>query len=362
MRTWIIWVPCVGLVMWLGLFAGIASCLGVDIYSQTRTAGVIFEDDFAADTGFTSTANGLFQTGASEKPSKWDGLKANSGGSIEVVAEGVGGSNCVKLNYDTTLQQPVCSLVKHLTGDVNTGYDELYIRYRLRFADTFRAGDGDGDIPYWKFGRLWQNTHPDGSNWTENRVDSKYIMWLFGNSDASVFQTNLATIWGANTGDNLHLSSAGGERFRTRFSTSSGSPSPKNGHLENVGAGAWDLDWTNSPAEPAGRFKTTPQVWHTIEWRFKLATSYTANDGEQQVWFDGVDQGAYSEGLNQGGASGITGPPTARDGSGMNFLVVFDNLEEWNRDWDQAGVDGAIRINDVVVSTDRIGHTYNVGD
>lgn len=49
-------------------------------------------------------------------------------------------------------------------------------------------------------------------------------------------------------------------------------------------------------------------------------------------------------------------------GSGFNFFSFFDNLNGWNRDWSEPGVDGSIYVNDVVVSRARIGHSYRVGD
>jgi hypothetical protein len=53
--------------------------------------------------------------------------------------------------------------------------------------------------------------------------------------------------------------------------------------------------------------------------------------------------------------------PTARHGSGLNFFTFFDNMAGWNKDWGLADVEGAIYVNDVVISDTRIGHDYSVG-
>jgi hypothetical protein len=48
-------------------------------------------------------------------------------------------------------------------------------------------------------------------------------------------------------------------------------------------------------------------------------------------------------------------------GSGFNLFGFFDNLAGWNDDWSQPDVDGFIFVNDVIVSTERIGDSYAAG-
>ncbi len=80
------------------------------------------------------------------------------------------------------------------------------------------------------------------------------------------------------------------------------------------------------------------------------------------MWWHGVSQGPWARIGANGGAPDLPGIPTARMGSGFNWFSFFDNMAGWNREWDQQGVDGSIWVNDVVVSSRRIGHGYRVGD
>jgi len=40
---------------------------------------------------------------------------------------------------------------------------------------------------------------------------------------------------------------------------------------------------------------------------------------------------------------------------------MFDNMAYWNKNWDDPGVEGGVYVNDLVISTERIGHEYFVG-
>ncbi len=51
--------------------------------------------------------------------------------------------------------------------------------------------------------------------------------------------------------------------------------------------------------------------------------------------------------------------PTTTMGSGYNMLVLFDNMAYWNENWGTTG--NGVFVSDVVVSTERIGHTYTAG-
>lgn len=321
-------------------------------------SGVIFESDFSADAGYRQTNVGLWNGGSNdptEPPTGWDGVKATGNSVIEVVeGAGVDGSNALRLAWDPASSQPTISLGKHLTGDAATGHDELYVRYHVRLPNGFKAGDDGDRIFYWKWGRLWQNTSPGigepGGAWTENRADSGYVVWNFG---GNVPYTDVNAVWSENTGANLADGSAGGERQGVDFFVSGSDQHSAPGYFESL----WDLNTTDRPGFLEDN---TGQSWHTIEYRFRLASSPTADDGEFEMWWDGVSQGQWTGISAEGGAPERTGIPTARMGSGWNFLVLFDNLAGWNEDWNDAGVDGWIDVNDVVISTERIGHTYEV--
>ncbi|MCR8924114.1 hypothetical protein NO559_15120 [Dasania sp. GY-MA-18] len=326
---------------------------------NSSLGGVIFESDFSADTGYTINSINLFET--SNVPTGWDAVKASENSSIEVKSgEGLNGKNALKLTWDPNSSQPTIRLMKHLTGNKNTGYDELYIRYHVRFPDSFKAGDGTSSVPYWKWGRLWQNTSPTlDATWTENREDSFYVVWNFAGSPTYGIDTNVVV--SANTGSNLAFGSAGGERYNIDYYNGITDFTKASGFFQSIGNGAWEIDWINNKGHFITYGTSQSQTWHTIEYHIKLATNATSNDGVWEMWFDGVKQGDWVRIIENGGAPKLTGIPTTKHGSGFNFFVFFDNMYAWNKDWGQSGVDGFIYVNDVVVSDSYIGPDYRVG-
>ena len=352
-------------------------------------AEIIFETDFSEDIGYSLTNTGPFEI--DNLPTGWDGAKASQNNRIEVIEDPeIAPKPVLKLSWDPAVTQPTTSLLKHLTGNDQTGYDELYIRYHVRLPDNFKASDG-AVINHWKWGRLWQNTpnlqqvlDGDPRGWNENRVDSFYVVW---NWNGGVTSTDINAQWGANSGTNLEKGSAGGPGYLVGYFRSSVEPTTQPGYFRSVGGGDWDFytDGDAPTAEQAGSLRNQDQSWHTIEYRFKLASALGANDGVFEVWIDGVKQddgGADGirryEGANfhsnidsneQGwtelwafvGASVETGIPTIRHGSGFNFFTFFDNMVSWNSQWGEAGVEGGIYVNDLIISTERIGHEYVVG-
>lgn len=327
--------------------------------SELTTRDVVFESNFAADTGYRVQRIGLWNGGSNNPtapPAGWDGVKATGDSIVSVVdGQGVAGSNALRLEWDPQASQPTVSLGKHLTGNPATGYDEIYIRYNVRMPNSIRFGLSGDRLFYWKWGRLWQNTTTYGdsgqNNWTENRVDSHYVVWNFG---GNVPYTDVNAVWGANTGTNLERGSAGGERYAVDYFISGSGRRSAPGYFESI----WPFDNNDRPGE---LINNTTQTWHTLEYRFKLASSPTSNDGEFEMWWDGVAQGPYARIREQGGAAPAAGIPTTRIGSGFNFLTLFDNMAGWNSDWSLPGVDGSLWVNDVVVATSRIGHDYAIG-
>jgi len=321
-------------------------------------AAVIFESNFSEDTGYLVSSTNLWFGGDDSPiapPKGWDGVKASNGSTISVEAgAGVDGSNALKMEWDPTGAQPTVSLAKHLTGDVSTGYDEVYIRYHVRLPNKFKIGtDGEG-IEHWKWGRLYQNTNTDNSgttnHWTENRANSGFVVWNFG---GDIPYTDVNVYWAENSGPNLEGGSNGGPSQKIDYFRSEADPHTGLGYFENI----WDINDSDRP----GRLQDDKtQGWHTIEYRMKLATSAEARDGIFEMWWDGEYQGRYSRIVASGGAADATGIPTLRQGSGFNFFILFDNMQGWNAEWSRDDVDGFVYVNDVVVSTGRIGHGYVV--
>ena len=324
------------------------------------SSGVIFESDFSNDSGYRVQSTTLWNGGGSGRgtiapPSGWDGVLTTQNSALSVVS-GVGfdGGNALKLEYDPNASQPVVSLAKHLTGDENEGYDELFVRYRVKFPNGFKVGRNGSGLDYWKWGRLWQNTSVTNSGpnlWTENRANSGFVVWNFANNHP---YTNSRQAWAHPGGPNLSRGSAGGAiQYTDYFVSGDWDPELSKGAFERF----WDI---NLDSRPGTLQNNTSQTWHTIEYRFKLASSVGAANGVFEMWFDGVPQGQPTRVLASAGAPSSSGIPTTRLGSGWNFLVVFDNLSGWNADWGQPGVDGYILVDDVVVSGSYIGPNYVV--
>lgn len=327
---------------------------------SNASSQVIFETDFANDGNYYASGNANFDY--VNVPEGFDGVRTNQGTIQGMPGEGVNGSVALKFDWRVTTTPLAVSLMKHLTGDPNTGLQEVYIRYNVRLPNGFKAGvEGNpgSPLPYWKWGRLWQNAGLNGANWTENRTDSYFIVWNWGNAlpkwgvrNNLVFSENLNT---------NNLGSAGSPRGGTDWYVKGCSNCQGahrfDGHWDNVANGAWEFDHATRLL-----YDNTNQTWHTFEWRFKLSTTDTSNDGVFQVWFDGVEQilpravSGYDQAVDtpHTNSSLITAAKP-----GFNLLTVFDNMSQWPRDWDIA--EGGIYINDLVISTARIGHDYVVG-
>lgn len=327
-------------------------------------AEIIFETDFSDDGDFyVGQQQAQWSKISANKPSGFDGaLVEGAGGYIKgVPGAGVGGSVALKMMWDPGMSQPTTQLFKHLTGDENTGYDEVYIRYKLRLPDNFMVGTPDYDpLPYWKFGRLWQNTGvAPGYKWTALRPDAFQTMWSFGGSVK--WGADAGGTFGANSGERISKGLNASERYSNGYFIGRRDYSTVPGYFRHVGNGAWDFH------SDTRMLKKRNQAWHTIEWRFKLSSSNTSGDGVFQIWFDGVEQIPVV--IEPSSGAPIYDPPllasslpTARHGSGYNFLVMFDNMAEWNGRWGDDDVEGGIYVNDLVISSKRIGHTYSVGD
>jgi hypothetical protein len=329
------------------------------LFALNASAEIIFETDFSNDGDYYDSGTSFIKY--TNVPEGFDGVRTNQGTIRGVPGEGVGGSVALKFEWPVTTTALATSLYKHLTGNKNTGYDEIYVRYRVRLPNKFKAGTGEKGLPYWKWGRLWQNTGLKGDDWTENRANSYFIVWNWGSGLPKWgIKNNLVFGENLNTNDK---GSAGSPRTGTDWYVS-GSDAPGyhvgfDGHWDNVGSGAWEFDHNTREL-----FDNKNQGWHTFEWRFKLSTTDTSNDGIFQVWFDGVEQ------VLPNVMSGIEQPvdkPSTNNSlitaakPGFNLFVLFDNMSEWSKGWGDAGVEGGIYLNDVVISTTRIGHKYYVG-
>lgn len=349
-------------------------------YPPTITpSGIIFETNFANDGAYAQTQapHGDWVDVQDNPPEGFAGVVTDVNGRVYgVPGSGVDGSVAMKIEYGDQKSDPENMLYLHLTGDRNTGYPELYIRYNVRFPEGYTIGNPSADdIPFWKWLRLWQNTGPTepGGDWSENRADSGYVVNNWSGEATYGYRTKHT--FSAAVGSNLAAGSNGGERYSSDWYN--GIPADFTqapGYFNAMGGGDWDFNPTTR------QFVNSPQTWHTIEWRFKLASSPTANDGVFQIWYDGVEQTPLQSISPGGGApvlgdlavNGIPTPPIAPS-NGWNMLTVFDNMSgnvhsEWDAPHIGAGetrnpedIKNGIFLNDLVVSTDRIGHDYQAG-
>jgi len=328
----------------------------VDPAVDNSASNIIFATDFSKDADYSVTNAQLYQSEA--PPLGWDGVLASTDSVITVVAgAGVNGSNALRLRWGSQAQ-PTISLVKHLTGNERTGYNELYIRYNVKLPNRFKAGSDGTNMNHWKWGRLWQNTSPanaltEAGRWTENRANSGYVVWGY---NTGIPYTKAYAVFSENSGENLEQGSAGGPLQGIDWFVSGANRNIQDGYFESIGDGAWAFD----PARP-GFLIDNQQRYHTIEFRFKLASAESLEDGVFEIWYDGVKQDKWSR--IRPSSSSVperTGIPTINRGSGYNFFALFDNMAGWNSNWTNDDVDGYIDVSDVVISTEYIGHDYNV--
>lgn len=356
---------------------------GLSVTQATALPGLIFETTWENDGTYfySKTQDGSDYT-IGNSPTGFMATKASAGDNDSwsgVPGAGVGGSVAMRIKYDETFVQPVMSQLLHLTGDKTKGYTNLHIRYHVKLPNNFRMGTSTSippfTAPYWKWGRLWQNMgtaadQPDGTL-TENRIDSGYVVWnwsngnpyLYGTQVAMSCQYSLATEFG----------SSGGQRYGSRYGASSTykpfATSPGS-YWDSVGNSDWEMDFTETGVGVGDLLNNTTQDWHTIEYQFQLRTD--TNWGFCKVWFDGILQDPWEDIVAKGTPTTAPPPwtssPTHRliettvlgAGTGWNGFVFFDNMQDWNAEWQLPGVGGYIDCNDLVVSTTRIGHTSEV--
>jgi hypothetical protein len=334
-------------------------------FTFNASAEIIFETDFENDGSYDSDDGDEFIR-FTNLPEGWDGIRTNQGTIRGVPNAGVNGSVALKFEWPAQGTSLATSLFKHLTGDQSTGHQEVYIRYKVRLPNNFQAGSPGQAMAYWKWGRLWQNTGLDGVKWSENRDDSYYVVWNWGSGKPRYGMKN-----GIIMGQNLNTDnkgSAGGPRVGVDWYNGIAGDDPGRhigapGMWDNVGAGAIEFDHEEG-SDTRKLLDQNSQTWHTFEWRYKLSSTDTANDGVFQVWFDGIEQNPPNPtGTPEHAIDRPMGTNTLVTAAkpGFNFLTLFDNISGWGPHWGDEGVEGGIYINDVVVSTNRIGHEYDVG-
>ncbi len=370
--------------------------------APVNNPNIIYESNFVNDGAFLADHVG---NGFDNAPEGFDNTKAAGGIIKGVPGAGINGSVALKFEWDAgTGQVLAVGMRKHLTGDKNTGYNEIFIRFRVRLPDTFVAGDSDPSpaLTFWKHLRLWQGVDipANAPNPSEGEIGdpSFYIVANFNGRPG--FGTAQGCVMSENDSDHAGNSSDGGrynlDLYQGSFNNTRGTHIGKPLHWDNMANGAWEFNdisrklysAEDNPSNIRAKnhnYTTTPysddplaQTYHTLEWHFKLSTGNHTFDGLRESFFDGVAQVPNldikrkagpttnlpffpSGGTNDMVPHGVETLPTA-DKGGFNYITVFDNLADWSEHWEDSLVEGGIYMNDIVISTSRIGHTYNVGD
>lgn len=324
-------------------------------------ATIVFEDDFSSGLWSTTCINGI----STSAPNGWTGSRCSTGETLEIVSGvGVGGKNALRIGYTAGSTANAVQLFKHLTGNQNTGYNELYIRYKFRFSDNWKwyiDGTAPTSSAYWKWMRLWQNRDPNNNTtWSENYPtsttgDTRYILMELAST--GTYRGCFHTIWS----DNVNGNSASGAQWMADWN--SGTPTETQGCFGGAGTGTttgWNAEGLHiqQPGDPyPGYFTTYPlgsQTWHTIEWHVKLSTTQAGN-GIFQMWLDGNLQDDPDRGRALNGAT-MASYNTISYNGGINLLSLFDNIAGITNDW--GSTPRYIYVDNVAISSSYIGPNY----
>ncbi|MBI4681885.1 MAG: hypothetical protein HY757_02145 [Nitrospirae bacterium] len=316
-------------------------------------SGVIFEDDF---NGFTSgwtpiekcCAHRVYGSPSGRgEPTGWTGYiweESSTESDLRIVTgEGRGGTPAFRVQPNVlTGVSGQMGLTKWLGP---TGYNEIYIRYFLKYSDSRLWGNGQGgSYSYQKLNRVWQNITstnlqniPTGV--MSNEHGKGWMLFGIADDDYSTFDPFARITLATNsTDDSL---GQGISRFTYQWNSANTVSFVEN-HFGAINTnGSW----------------ATTQGWHCIEIHLKLASAWGQDDGIYELWIDGIKQNAPTYTLPQYGyAGGLTKMPTAKIGTGINYVTFSDNLDQ------KSGLPKwSYWIDDVVISTSYIGPNYVIG-
>ena len=313
------------------------------MYFVPLVTGVIFEDDFNSFTsgwspsvpgGGHQIAGGTLSNPGRNEPAGWTGyIHYDASQILDITTTcGLGNSPCLRIGPKMgAAQWGQIGLVKFL-GD--NGYDELYVRYYIKLSDGFQFGDGtNGSWSYWKHGRIWQNLSASdivNNNSLPSELGRGAVVWGLYDDAYTDFNPYLQGFFLKNTTEGTNGCVDCGKMYY--YSWNSG----QDGGFYTPHIGSLD----SSGVVPIG------QNWHSLEFHFKLADSWNGPNGLFETWIDGIKQVSTTRNVN------VTyGMPTAKLGSGMNYITLHDN-GNLSKYWTSQHY---IYIDDVVISTSYIG-------
>ena len=336
------------------------------------SAEIVFETDFSEHPNGWSplpgTSNVTQSVGA---PAPWDGYKwasEGTGSSLGIIpGAGRDGTPALRVGYSWGSRwgsrAGAMSLMKHL----GAGYDELYIRFTMKYDDDWKWGDGRL-YAFQKLFRLWQNVDPNDRQWSELTppLDKRWIIFTQSSSETAGVRH---PFWNLTASANTNQTSSNGAAVISAWYPSPWwrlqsdlalnlAPYRESGHLEpHFG--------TIDPA--TGAFVGRPtQRYHAVEVHIKLADprrpdgTYPDN-GVFEVWVDGTKQIRPNRVTHVYGADLIntwTNMPTEKYGVGINAIVFLDNMYDVSTYWDAPRY---FWVDDVVISTQPIGQDYVLG-
>lgn len=287
-------------------------------------------------------------------PEGWTGYIKYGNNDLRITTEGGrNNSPCLRIGPEygsVTNQVGLTMYLPNLAGDYDgSGYDELYIRFYVKYSQNWKWKNS---FVYQKWLRLWQNVplnrikgnaavgdEPDQN--MANEENTGYIIIGVGEDQYAEYSPYVYS--GFCMGFPSH-SSSGKLLMRYSYSYTENSGFIENAYGNIKSDGSWEED----------------QDWHCWEFHVKLSSSWDADDGVIQMWFDGVEQtGAFSQlkvPINTGDPNGVADPewknyvPTPKLGTGINYITLHDNADSYG--WDEQGY---VYIDDFVVSTSYIG-------
>jgi len=314
-------------------------------------AEVIYEDDFNSNTtgwesndpgGGHNIQGGTLGSPGLQTPPDWTGHIYYDAAQILDIPATAGRSGTPGFRVGPKIGSGQFDQVGLTIWLGETGYEELYIRYFVKLEDNFLFGDpsnSTGGWAMWKHGRVWQNVTADNLVNTNmaSELNRGAIVWGYYNDNYLDHNPYVQTLFmkDATAGTNDCSSEECGKMYYYPYVSGN-----DQGFVTQM-TGA--LNGTNHIP--------TEQDWHCIELHYKLASDWESEDGEYDLWIDGIKQVTPTRLVD------LDGVPTAKIGTGMNYITLHDNgsmTSYWEEQYH-------IYYDDVVISTSYVGPDYVIG-
>jgi hypothetical protein len=278
------------------------------------SGGVIFSDNFDSFTsGWTPQAGaGHHVTGGDAgdpgygEPGDWTGyINQDAGNYLAIVTgEGRNGTPCLKIAPNPS--QTPWDQVGLAIWLGETGYEEIYIRYYVKYDNAWRWGDGtNGSVTYQKWLRIWQDVALAEILGQEGNMSSEAargaLVFTTTDDESADFSPFFNGTFLKNAVDDTLGSVGRMYYYPWDASATAGFIETHFGNID--GSGYWD----------------DTQAWHCLEIHIKLADSWAGPNGEFHIYIDGVELKDPTYTI------ACTTMPTAKKGVGINYIGIHDN-------------------------------------